>query len=470
MTVLIDPEFHALIPQLAPEEFSQLEANILADGCRDALVVWAEPPIRHRHKCYNQDPAHYADGTQCSLIPGDGVWMCETCNHNPEPYSLTIIDGHNRYSICQKHKLPFGVKEMKFDSREAVCDWIDANQLGRRNLAPDQYSLLRGRRYNRTKRRAEDNLKRGAVPPSGQGVRSEKTAETLAKQHGVTERTIRRDGKRAEFVEQLAKTAPSEAQAVRDGTLRISKAKRISDERDRAQKLKEAKLSTPKNSPGIDIRVADAFDMLAGLAPASVDCILTDPPYNVTEYDWDKHPSPSDYLAFIARFLTACKRVLKPDAYQFFLFCDAEYMARIEALIVAEGLPIKSRLVWVRKNMSMGRVIEDRFISQWEPIFHCGNKPLNLPAEWGSERGDVQEFAVPQTNFTDRKIHPTQKPLALVQRLVELSSDTGQLVVDPFCGGGTTAVACHLLKRNCITCDTNQDYVALAKARLHGQL
>jgi len=63
---------------------------------------------------------------------------------------------------------------------------------GRRNLTPDQRSILRGRRYNRTKRKAEDNLKRGTVAPSGQSVRSENTAETLAAQYGVTERTIRR--------------------------------------------------------------------------------------------------------------------------------------------------------------------------------------------------------------------------------------------------------------------------------------
>lgn len=265
----------------------------------------------------------------------------------------------------------------------------------------------------------------------------------------------------------IAEKDPEQFAAIRAGKLSVSKARRILDEQDRTEELNKAKRSTSKQAAGIDIRVADALDTLASLPPASVDCIVTDPPYNVTEYDWDQYPDPDGYLKFIRLIMVACQRVLKPD-YHLFLFADAAYMARMENIVLEVGLELKSRLIWVRKNMSMGRVVEDRFISQWDPIFHCGTKPLNLPAEWGSERGDVQEFAVPQTNFNDKKIHPTQKPLALVQRLVELGSDAGQLVVDPFCGGGTTAVACHILKRQCITCDTNSDYVALAKARLHG--
>lgn len=103
--VKIDRGFKALIPPLSPEEFSQLEQNILAEGCRDALVVWGE----------------------------------------------VLLDGHNRFEICRKHGIEFSTTSLEFTDREAAADWIDKNQLGRRNLTPDQMSLLRGRRYNRTK-------------------------------------------------------------------------------------------------------------------------------------------------------------------------------------------------------------------------------------------------------------------------------------------------------------------------------
>jgi hypothetical protein len=88
--MIIDPEFKALIPPLAPEELAQLEANILADGCRDPLVTW------------------------------QGI----------------LIDGHNRFAICSKHGLTFETVEMEFVDRSHAKEWIIRNQFGRRNLLP----------------------------------------------------------------------------------------------------------------------------------------------------------------------------------------------------------------------------------------------------------------------------------------------------------------------------------------------
>jgi len=87
----IDPEFKSMIPPLAEEEFQLLEQNILAEGkCRDAIKVW---------RGY-------------------------------------IIDGHNRYQICQNHNIPYSVKSIPLMSRTDALVWIADNQLGRRNLAP----------------------------------------------------------------------------------------------------------------------------------------------------------------------------------------------------------------------------------------------------------------------------------------------------------------------------------------------
>lgn len=91
--LVIDPEFEALIPALAPDEYDALESSLVSDGCRDALVVWA-----------------------------DGE-------------TVTLVDGHNRYHLCQKHALPFTTIEHAFDSREDVIVWMVKNQLARRNLA-----------------------------------------------------------------------------------------------------------------------------------------------------------------------------------------------------------------------------------------------------------------------------------------------------------------------------------------------
>jgi site-specific DNA-methyltransferase (adenine-specific) len=217
----------------------------------------------------------------------------------------------------------------------------------------------------------------------------------------------------------------------------------------------------------IQILHQDGLEMLQSLPDKSVDCILTDPPYNVTSNEWDQFDTPEKYMDFLRSYMVEFKRVLKND-YHLFLFVDSEYMARTELLLNDVGFEITSRVIWVRKNMSMGRVVSDKFISQWEPAFHCGTKPLAFPQEWGEERGDVQVHAVPQTNFKDQKVHPTQKPISLIKHFLKLATDIGDMVVDPFCGGGTTAKACEELNRKCITSDISEEYVNITKIRIFG--
>jgi hypothetical protein len=157
--IIVDAEFAALIFPLSAQERQQLEENIVEHGgARDPLVVWASKG------------------------------------------KLTLLDGHNRYEICTRLELPFDVHELRFKSRDEAEDWIDKNQLGRRNLDARQMSLLRGRRYNRTKKDAGGRAGRdfGADKMS-----TPNTAEALAAEHGVDEKTIRRDGKFAEAVETL---------------------------------------------------------------------------------------------------------------------------------------------------------------------------------------------------------------------------------------------------------------------------
>jgi hypothetical protein len=111
----------------------------------------------------------------------------------------TIIDGHNRYAICKKHDLPFKIITMEFDDRDAAMDWMDANQLGRRNLSPVDFKLALGRRYNRTKKQGA----RTDITLDQNDTKSEpiNTAAKLATQHGVSEATVKRAGKLAEAVE-----------------------------------------------------------------------------------------------------------------------------------------------------------------------------------------------------------------------------------------------------------------------------
>jgi hypothetical protein len=155
--IKIDEGFAAMLEPLSAEERQNLEELIIEHGgARDPLVVWAKA------------------GT------------------------LTLIDGHNRYEICTRLGLPFDIHEVRFKSRIEAEDWIDKTQLGRRNQDERQKSLSRGRRYNRTK-----GTQGGDKKSTGQNVRLIDNAAALAAEHGVNEKTIRRDGKFAEAVQAL---------------------------------------------------------------------------------------------------------------------------------------------------------------------------------------------------------------------------------------------------------------------------
>ncbi len=167
--IVIDPEFRDQIPPLSELERVQLEGNIIANGCRDGLCVWE---------------------TDAALI---------------------LLDGHNRYGICQDNNVPFTWIVIPVADRKSAADWIDRNQLGRRNLPPDQMSLIRGRIYNRVKGvQGGDRKSKGQNDPLN-------AAATLAKEHGVSEKTIKRDGQFAKAVETLKPIIPDIAEKIAKG-------------------------------------------------------------------------------------------------------------------------------------------------------------------------------------------------------------------------------------------------------------
>ena len=199
----------------------------------------------------------------------------------------------------------------------------------------------------------------------------------------------------------------------------------------------------------------DMEEVLAFL-PDQFDLVVTDPPYGVTNYEWDQL-NTSDWLKAIIPHLA--------DEYNIFWFCSPKFAADIELIFRVNDLPIQSRIVWHRRNMAMGSQARNRFIDTWEMILHAGNRELNFPKEWSDAWFDVQTFAVPQTNFTDKKLHPTQKPEALIQRLVEFGSFADDTILDPFAGSGTAGVVCPD-NRTCVMIEKEEDYTEIIEDRL----
>jgi len=202
MSIKIDEDFKNQIPPLTAEELAGLEAGLIEAGrAINPIVVWPQEPSPC--ECDETDGSNCewewldnveqralskSNGVEEEYLEYDrGCWVCAACDSPEFDYDELIIDGHNRYEICTRLGLPFETVQMNFADRQAAEDWIDRNQLHRRNLNPNGASLLRGRIYNRTKNAV-------GRPENNSDKKSELTAAKLATDYGVTSRTIERDG------------------------------------------------------------------------------------------------------------------------------------------------------------------------------------------------------------------------------------------------------------------------------------
>jgi site-specific DNA-methyltransferase (adenine-specific) len=100
-------------------------------------------------------------------------------------------------------------------------------------------------------------------------------------------------------------------------------------------------------------------------------------------------------------------------------------------------------------------------------MFFVKGEGRKLNNEWGYNNMDVFRVRSPHKNSEDKKYHPTQKPLKVMENIVAKASEKGMVVLDPFLGSGTTMVACKNLKRNCIGIEINKTYIDIAKKRLN---
>jgi hypothetical protein len=188
--IKILPELRDLIPPLEGKEREQLESNIKAEGCREPLIVWVKE---------SEDPI--------------------------------LVDGHNRYGICQKLNVDFKLVEKEFPNLEAVKDFMIDNQLGRRNLSSEMASYLRGMKYERYKAKEKntDNLKQFKKDEKGEATEvvkmatSEKTHEKLAKEFNVSGSTIMRDADFAKGIEFIGKSNPELKQQIISGKAKVKK-------------------------------------------------------------------------------------------------------------------------------------------------------------------------------------------------------------------------------------------------------
>ncbi len=243
------------------------------------------------------------------------------------------------------------------------------------------------------------------------------------------------------------------------------------------------------------VLVGDCVAEMAKLPAGSVDLVFADPPYNLqlqgdlkrpddsrvdaVDDDWDKFASFSAYDDFTRAWLTACRRLLKPSA-TLWVIGSYHNIFRVGAILQDLGFWILNDIVW-RKSNPMPNFRGRRFTNAHETLIwaardsakrnytfnyealKAGNEDIQTRSDWfiplctGEER---------LKDDNGRKLHPTQKPEALLARVILAASRPDDLVLDPFCGSGTTGAVARRLHRRFIGVERQAEYAVAAEQRI----
>jgi site-specific DNA-methyltransferase (adenine-specific) len=240
----------------------------------------------------------------------------------------------------------------------------------------------------------------------------------------------------------------------------------------------------------------DALVALKEMDDASVDFVFADPPYflsndgftvksgkavSVNKGTWDKSQGFESEISFHESWISECLRVLKPNGT---IAISGTYHSIYKCGFLLQKMDCRiiNDITWFKPNGAPA-LAGRNFTASHETILwaskgqkakHTFNYVQSRDWEVGNDsiyrRGKQMRsvWSIPTTPKREKAFgnHPTQKPLELLKRLIALCTSEGDLVLDPFCGSGTTGVACVLLGRNFIGIDLDQSYLELTAKRI----
>lgn len=240
--------------------------------------------------------------------------------------------------------------------------------------------------------------------------------------------------------------------------------------------------------------LGDSLTIMKSMKSNSVDLIFADEPYNIGKdfgNNYDSWDSTEDYINWNKEWISEAMRILK-DSGTIYIMTATQFMPFIDVFMQSE-YNVLSRIVW--SYDSSGVQSKKMFGSLYEPIL-IGNKSSKNPftfnsedilveAKTGAKRklmdyrknpprpyntskvpGNVWTFSRVRYRMKEYENHPTQKPEELLERVIKASSNTGDIIFDPFAGSFTTGAVARRLGRQNISIDMNEDYYKIGLRRL----
>lgn len=240
---------------------------------------------------------------------------------------------------------------------------------------------------------------------------------------------------------------------------------------------------------GNQIIHGDCLIELKRIPDNSIDCIITDPPYMISQKgksigrkslnskswkrnmdikldfgEWDNFDSEEEFFRFTENWFKECSRVLKEKGW-IYIFFDKQKIGYFD-LTLSKKYGIKGRTIfaWLKSNPvpSFRKV---NWLSASEFIW-VGSKGECKLKNFLMQKEMFNYMITPNKSSYGETSHPTEKPLLLLEKLIKVNTNEGDIVLDPFLGSGTTAIACINLNRKFIGIEKNEGYFNMAKERI----
>ncbi|MEI7812934.1 MAG: adenine-specific DNA-methyltransferase [Ignavibacteria bacterium] len=239
----------------------------------------------------------------------------------------------------------------------------------------------------------------------------------------------------------------------------------------------------------------DAIDVLSNkIDDESVNLMFIDPPYNIGKCFnglKDKWETDEDYLKWCYQWIDLCLKKLKKNG-SLYIMTSTQFMPYFD-IYLRDKINILSRIIW--SYDSSGVQAKKYYGSMYEPVLFCVKDPKDytfnvkdilIEAKTGAKRklidyrksvptvynsqkvpGNVWDFVRVRYRMDEYENHPTQKPVALLERIIKASSNKGDLVLDPFSGTFTTSFVSRQLERKSIGIEINEDYIKIGLRRIN---
>jgi site-specific DNA-methyltransferase (adenine-specific) len=225
----------------------------------------------------------------------------------------------------------------------------------------------------------------------------------------------------------------------------------------------------------------DATQEMSKLPDACIDLLIADPPYNLGKDYGNNFDQKAwrDYETFSQNWLAEASRLLKPSG-SIYIFMGVRFISKLFLMLEEEfKLNFNGWITW-HYTQGMGRKTgfsprhEDILYFTKSDQFTFNLDDVRVPQKYYRERnnmaganpGDVWQFSHVHYCSAEREPHPTQKPEALMERIIKASSHPGDLVLDPFVGSGTTCRVAQILGRNWLGIDVNPEYISMSQKRI----